>query len=96
MVTNLSTKFPYIMDPQIQMLRNGFRPIPTSAQIIAQGIESWKRLAETHQGARCLVPLLTKYQPALQEAALQLEQSLNDKAQHIFKTLTGSRDIPRP
>ncbi len=67
------------------MLRNGFRPTPTSAQIITQGIESWKRLAETHPGARCLVPLLVKYKPALQAAALELEATLKQKSEQIFK-----------
>jgi hypothetical protein len=72
-LSKMKTRFPYIMAPQIQMLRKGFSPI-----------ESWKRLAETHQGARCLVPLLRKYQPALEAAALQLEVSLRQKSQHIF------------
>ena len=85
LVTKLQTKFPYIMEPQLQMVRSGFQPRPTSAQIIRQGIESWKRLAETHPGARCLVPLLVKYQPALQAAALELEATLRKKSEQIFK-----------
>jgi hypothetical protein len=85
-LSKMQTKFPHIMGPQIQMLRKGFNPPPTSAQIIGQAIQSWKRLAETHQGARCLVPLLTKYEPALKSAALQLEVSLRQQSKHIFDT----------
>ncbi len=85
-LSKMQTKFPYIMEPQIQMLRKGFNPPPTSAQIIGQAIESWKRLAKMHQGARCLVPLLTKYEPALKSAALQLEDSLRQQSKQIFNT----------
>jgi hypothetical protein len=84
--SKMRTNFPHIMEPQIQMLRKGFSPPPTSAQIIGQAIESWKRLAKTHQGARCLVPFLTKHEPALKSAALQLETSLRQQSKHIFDT----------
>jgi hypothetical protein len=49
-------------------------------------IDSWERLAATHEGARCLIPLLKKHRPALKNAANQLQGNLQTQTKLIFDT----------
>jgi hypothetical protein len=86
LMDQMQTTFPQAMAPALQMLRNGMNPPPQAGQLIDMAIDSWERLATTHQGARCLVPLLRQYRPALKNAANQLQGNFQTQTKLIFDT----------
>ncbi len=86
LMDQMQTTFPQAMAPALQMLRNGMNQPPQAAVIIDMAIDSWERLATTHQGARCLIPLLKKHRPALKKAANQLQGNLQNQTKLIFDT----------
>jgi hypothetical protein len=82
----MQTNFSHAMGPAVQMLRNGMNQPPQAGLIIDMAFDSWERMAATHQGARCLIPLITKHRPALKNAANQLQGSLQSQMQSLFDT----------
>ena len=82
----MQTTFPQTMAPALQMLRNGMNQPPQASVVIDMAIDSWERLAATHEGARCLIPLLKKHRPALKNAANQLQGNLQTQTKLIFDT----------
>ena len=82
----MQANFSHTMGPALQMLRNGMNQPPQAGLVIDMAFDSWERLAATHQGARCLIPLVTKHRPALKNAAHQLQGSLQSQMQSLFDT----------
>jgi hypothetical protein len=82
----MQANFSHTMGPALQMLRNGMNQPPQAGLVIDMAFDSWERLAATHQGARCLIPLVTKHRPALKNAANQLQGSLQSQMQSLFDT----------
>lgn len=86
LMDQMQTTFPQAMAPALQMLRNGMNQPPPAGLIIDMAIDTWERLAATHEGARCLVPLLRQHRPALKNAANQLQGNLQTQTRYIFDT----------
>ncbi len=80
----MRANFSHTMGPALQMLRNGMNQPPQVGLIIDMAFDSWERLAATHEGARCLLPLLNKHRPALKNAAIQLQGTIQTQTKIIF------------
>lgn len=86
LMDRMQTTFPQAMAPSLQMLRNGMNPPPQAGQLIDMAIETWERLAATHEGARCLIPLLHQHRPALKNSANQIQGTLQTQTKYLFDT----------
>ena len=80
----LHSGFPQIMESQIQWLRQGFTTNPAHGDLVKQSIEGWKRFARMHPRASCMVPLVEKFQPALEAAALELKDDLERDFKELY------------
>jgi hypothetical protein len=74
--------FPHVMRGQIQALRAGGGHRPRDA--VRRSIESVNRLAASHPGGKCLVPLMKKHEAALETAAMELKEDLHRRFQKSF------------
>ena len=82
----MRTNFSHTMGPALQMLRKGMNQPPQAGLIIDMAFDSWERLASTHPGAKCLIPLVAKNRPTLKNAANQLQGNLQTQMKSIFDT----------
>ena len=82
----MQANFSHTMGPALQMLRNGMNQPPQAGLIIDMAFDSWERLAATHPGAKCLMPLVAKNRPTLKNAANQLQGNLQTQMKSIFET----------
>lgn len=80
----LHSGFPQIMQSQIQRLNQGFTANPAHSDIVRESIEGWKRFARMHPRATCLVPLVEKFQPALESAALELKDDIESDFKDLY------------
>lgn len=80
----LHSEFPQIMQQQLLWLRQGFNSVPAHGEIVRESIESWKRFARMHPRASCMVPIVEKFQPELESAAIELKSELEADFRSLY------------